>query len=271
MAPPLTPGLDQVKVTSPDFDAAPSIVFCRTHPDVQQAKDWEATLWESWQHDEFRLVRAKCQACLRAEEAAAERRYWSRRGVPDRVVDATLATFRVSGDGTSEKKKALTDATAFVAHAAAPINLSVDTSTRQGGFLLLVGSTGTGKGHLAVAVMKALQLTGGGLFTTHADLLTDLRASYKTGGTATYLEKLKSAPCLILDEFGLAASGADEAPVLYQVIADRHDKRRPTIITSNEELPTLKQALGSRLVDRIREDCTTIVCRWKSFRQQGKA
>jgi len=55
--------------------------------------------------------------------------------------------------------------------------------------------------------------------------------------------------------------------LLYQVLADRYDQRRPTILTSNLERSTLRAALGFRLLDRIREDCTEIVCAWDSWRK----
>lgn len=253
---------DQIR---PALDAAPRRKPCDAHSEVMLALDRQRSVADSWQHESgVRLVYTACQRCQREAEESAGRRYWTRRGVPNRVLDATFQTFESAGQSGAEKQKAMLDAIAFVAKAGAPIDPGVNTSLKRGGFLLIVGSTGTGKGHLAVSAMKALG--EGGLFITQADLLSDLRTSYTDHTTADFLEKFKTTPCLVLDEVGVTVGGKDEAPMLYQILAARHDKRLPTIITSNEELPALKETLGYRLVDRIREDYTVITCRWESHR-----
>lgn len=227
----------------------PATLPCDTHPDAARTLDREETSWASWRNQgRFTPVYAACPKCERAARDAARRRYWTGRGVPATLADETLDTF--TPDGDPARVEALRTCRAF-------------TAGRRG-FLLILGTPGTGKTHLAVGVAKAI---GGGLLTTHPDLLTDLRATYKTGGTDKFLDRLQTASCLILDDFGISSGGADEGPVLYQVLAARHGDGLPTVLTSNEELATVKDALGYRLCDRVAEDFQLVTLAGASHRR----
>lgn len=230
----------------PQFDALPESKACEHHPSVMRAKLFEETCQRSRMEDHFTAAWAPCGECAGMDARAKQRAFWSKRGVPERVLDATLSNFKADLD---EKVIALGKVTAWI--------------KRNGVFLLLAGTTGTGKGHLATGCLKA---QGNGLFITHADMLSDLRASYTLHTTKELIERWQEAEMLVLDEFGLSPGGKDEEPMLYQVLADRYDKRRPTIITSNLEIPALREAIGFRLLDRMTEDCATVICRWSSWR-----
>jgi DNA replication protein DnaC len=247
----------------PQMDIAEQTVHCEQHPDIQMPLDRWTTVWLSRHCEEPRLVYGECRLCeserIAAENAATERQYWRRRGVPERVLHATFDNFERRNESCT---KALEEVQAFVERASP----SLDTTILHNGFLLLLGTLGTGKGHLAVATAKAHGR--GALFITHPDLLTRLRATYGTGGTADFIDKLKEASFLILDEFGLSAGGADEATMLYQVLAWRHDRRLPTVITSNEELPRVKELLGDRLLDRIAENHRVVNIVADSYRRR---
>ncbi|WP_272941129.1 ATP-binding protein [Chthoniobacter flavus] len=115
---------------------------------------------------------------------------------------------------------------------------------------MLLGRSGAGKGYLATA---ALKWNGSGIFLKHPDMLMDLRASYDAGRTQELITRWQDCEMLVLDEFGLSGGGRDEEPMLYQVLADRYDHRRPTIITSNLEIGALREVLGFRLLNRLGE------------------
>lgn len=230
-----------------EFDALPPAKACSSHPDVMRPKLFEETCQRSRLEERFTPAWGACPACAAEGTQTKARRFWSKRGVPERVVDATLANF--SAD-LEEKVMAVGKVRAWL--------------KRNGVFLLLAGTTGTGKGHLAAGCLK---VQGNGLFITHVDMLTDLRASYTLHTTKEVIERWQEAEMLVLDEFGLSAGGKDEEPMLYQVLADRYDKRRPTIITSNLDIPQLREAIGYRLLDRMTEDCATVICRWESWRK----
>ncbi len=220
---------------------------CKTHPLIERQPAFEETCQETRLRGEFTARFSPCPECATGEARAAQRRFWARRGVPERVVDATLSNFIADTEAKTEALRRV-----------------CEWNKRDGVFLLLHGTTGTGKGHLAVGCMK---IHGAGTFITHADMLTDLRASYTLHTTKTLIEQWQAAEVFVLDEFGLSPGGKDEDPMLYQVLADRYDKRRPTIITSNLDLPKLRETLGYRLLDRISEDCVSVRMSWSSHRK----
>jgi DNA replication protein DnaC len=246
----------------PQMDALPQSKPCQNHQQIVVSLDRDETAWQTKQYREFRPAYGKCPLCVADDVAQMHRAFWRRRGVPDRVLHATFDNFEAIGIQAAGAISAVRD---FVDRAKSPLNPSQSLIDLRGGFLLLVGRMGTGKGHLAVAAMKALGR--GGRFITHLDLLTDLRASYSAGTTPAFLELHQEAECLILDEFGVSAGGKDEGPILYQILARRHDRRLPTIITSNETVPVISEILGFRLMDRIREDYRVVVMTGESYRR----
>lgn len=232
-----------------DFEAAPEFAPCADHPNEHRPKLFEETCQASRMAGYFVAAYAPCLSCAGDEARARQARFWARRGVPARLIEATLANYDTIEAGP--------------AVAAARVKRWI---SENGVFLILAGTPGTGKGHLAVGCMKA---HGNGQFITHPDMLSDLRASYTLHTTKDVIEVWKNAEVLVLDEFGISPGGKDEEPLLYQVLAARYDQKRPTIITSNLELAALREAIGFRLIDRITEDCTSIVMRWPS-RRTGK-
>lgn len=232
----------------PDFDAAPETKACEHHPTERRPKLFEETCQATRQADKFRPVYAPCGQCDNEAARASKRAFWRKRGVPERVIDATLSNFIAD---TEEK---------VIARGKAQ-----DWIRRNGTFLLLRGTTGTGKGHLASGCLKA---QGNGLWITQADMLSDLRASYTLRNTAAVIDKWREAEMFVLDEFGVSPGGGDEEAMLYQVLADRYDKRRPTVITTNLDRDKFAEAIGYRLLDRIGEDCTVVPCVWESHRKK---
>lgn len=231
----------------PQFAEAPETKACDQHHAVRRPKLFEESCQRSRQKGEYRTVYAPCPECTGEEARTAQRAFWRRRGVPERVVDSTLANFTTD---TEEKVVAVGKVREWI--------------KRNGIFLLLRGTPGTGKGHLASGCLKA---HGNGLWITQADMLKDLRASYTLHTTTSLIEDWRNAEVFVLDEFGLSPGGGDEESMLYQVLADRYDKRRPTVITTNLDREKFKETIGFRLMDRIGEDCVVVQCIWESHRR----
>jgi DNA replication protein DnaC len=192
-----------------------------------------------------------CPECGTEEQRARKRRLWARRGIPERLREATLEEFQ----------------TPTQAHIDAVTHTGMMVRMRSPLFLLLLGDNGNGKSHLGAA---ALRSRGEGLFITHKSLIDEIRASYgsKTMTSADVIEKYQETPFLALDELGASTGGADEQPQLCDILCKRHDKRFPTIITSNHSLPEIKDILGFRVMDRIAEDYKCCVLRGQSFRSK---
>lgn len=120
------------------------------------------------------------------------------------------------------------------------------------GFLLLLGNYGTGKSHLAVAIIRAMNVRA--RFLTQAGLLARLRATYRNAAAEDVVERCKRVRLLVLDELGVSTGGRDELPMLHDILTTRHGARKPTVLTTN--LATndeLEQAIGPRMFDRLRQ------------------
>lgn len=230
----------------PQFDALPETKPCHDHPTAMRPKLFEETCQRSRMDGEFVAVWAPCEECTGRDSQTKKRAYWRKRGVPERVLDSTLTNFATDTEQRT------------IAHGKVR-----EWIKRNGVFLLLRGTPGTGKGHLAAGCLK---IQGNGTWITHADMLTDLRASYTLRNTKETLAIWQEAECLVLDEFGLSVGGKDEETMLYTVLAKRYDERKPTVITTNQSRDEFRDLIGPRLLDRIGEDCEIVVCNWESWR-----
>jgi DNA replication protein DnaC len=100
--------------------------------------------------------------------------------------------------------------------------------------LYLVGPTGTGKTHAAVAVVRALLETGASVSVKwdSADrLVTRVQDSYGTGTTDSLIQERAGADVYVLDDLGREKGTEDALRVLAMILDEREGS--PTIITSN--------------------------------------
>lgn len=121
------------------------------------------------------------------------------------------------------------------------------------GWLLLLGTYGCGKTHLAAAIANA-QLKQGKpvVFATVPDLLDHLRATFAPSSAVQYdemFERIRNAPLLILDDLGTESPTSWAQEKLYQLINHRYTNQLPTVVTTNVELERIDPRLRSRLVD----------------------
>jgi len=161
--------------------------------------------------------------------------------------------------------------------------------------LLLTGSIGVGKTHLAVGILKALltERGAGGLFYDYRDLLKQVQNSYNQSVAATELEILRpvfEAEVLVLDELGAAKPSDWVWDTVAHILNTRYNDRRTTIITTNyanagplgtepgtngsaraamrEE--TLGDRIGERMRSRLLEMCVVVEMQGEDFRQKVK-
>jgi DNA replication protein DnaC len=100
--------------------------------------------------------------------------------------------------------------------------------------VVLLGPSGVGKTHLAVALgYKATQAGIKTRFVSAADLTLQLTMAHRQGRLKEYLRRGIQLPkLLIIDEVGYLPFSRDEASHLFQVVAQRYE-RGSVIITSN--------------------------------------
>ena len=162
----------------------------------------------------------------------------------------------------------------------AAMNAAKSFSGYPQGWLVLLGDSGVGKTHLAVAIAGE-QLNEGHdvFFTSTLDLLDNLR---RTFGSQSFLafdelfEQVKQTPLLIMDDFQFENSSSWSQEKLYQIIVHRHNAELPTIITARlldtANDPTDKLSPRDPIVSRLNDArlVSTIPIQSGDYRNQGR-
>ena len=134
-------------------------------------------------------------------------------------------------------------------------------------WLVLSGSYGCGKTHLAAAIAnQRVQEGHPALFVVVPDLLDHLRATYAPGSPVPYdkrFEQVRNAPLLVLDDLGTQSATPWAQEKLYQILDYRYNARLPTVITL-ADVGKVDERLKSRLFDLGR--CTRLWIEAPSYR-----
>ncbi|MFC1981281.1 ATP-binding protein [Chloroflexota bacterium] len=125
------------------------------------------------------------------------------------------------------------------------------------GWLVFMGVTGSGKTHLAAAIVNYCYQAGKpALFVVVPEFLDHLRSTFSPESKVSYdqlFESVNTAPLLVLDDFGEQATTPWAQEKLYQVINHRYNAMLPTVITTRyslqEILDEIDISISSRLVD----------------------
>jgi DNA replication protein DnaC len=134
-----------------------------------------------------------------------------------------------------------------------------------------IGSPGTGKTHLAVALGLAACRQGKRVrFATAAQLVMRLEEAQKQYQLDRVLAQLDRIDLLICDELGYLSFSRAGAELLFQVFADRYE-RRSLLVTSNLAFSEWSQVFqGERmtaaLLDRLTHRCQIFEMNSESFR-----
>ncbi len=123
----------------------------------------------------------------------------------------------------------------------------------QKGWLLLTGGYGSGKTHLAAAISnQAVAMGTATIFLTVPDLLDWLRFSFSGSSESNFetrFNEIRTAPLLVMDDFGTQSTTPWADEKLFQIINSRYINRLPTVITSNNQLNDFEGRIHSRLLD----------------------
>ena len=135
----------------------------------------------------------------------------------------------------------------------------------------LIGGRGTGKTHASTALGLALCRLGRRVkFVTAAGLVTHLEEAQQQHRLDRLLTQLDRLDLLIVDELGYLSFSRAGAELLFQVFADRYE-RRSLLITSNLPFGEWGQVFqGERmtaaLLDRLTHKCHIFEMNGESYR-----
>lgn len=183
--------------------------------------------------------------CVESKLLQHRKRQMNALGTLEVLDEMTFETFLPDGIAlTPERKRSLHDA-----YDAARL-----FAAQPQGWLLLTGSFGVGKTHLAAAIGNEVTDRGGRpLFVLVPDLLDHLRASFSPNSEEPFdelFERLKDSPLLILDDLGAESATPWAQEKLFQLLNHRYLRRLPTVITTNRPLDAFEPRLRSRLKDQ---------------------
>jgi DNA replication protein DnaC len=135
----------------------------------------------------------------------------------------------------------------------------------------LVGSHGTGKTHIAIALGQAACRQGLRVrFFTAADLVTELEKAQKQYTLDRFLGQLERVHLLICDELGYVSLSRGGVELLFRIFADRYE-RGSLLITTNLPFGEWNQIFqGERmtaaLLDRLTHRCHIFEMNGESYR-----
>ncbi len=143
--------------------------------------------------------------------------------------------------------------------------------------IVLLGPSGVGKSHLAIALAYRAVMAGiKTRFITAADLMIQLAAAHQQGRLKQYFNRAVLGPkLLVVDEIGYLPFGRDEANLFFNVVAKRYE-RGSMVLTSN--LPFTQwasafaddQTLTAAMLDRLLHHAHIVQISGDSYRLKDK-
>lgn len=212
--------------------------------------------------DRAEAEKARFLADRAREEVERRERMFDNSGVPYRYREKGFAAFQAT---TPQQDRALTYCRQFSA--------AVIADPRSGVSAIFAGNVGTGKTHLACAIVRELCQAGvTARFETVLSAIRSIKDTYRRDSEISETEAidaLVAPPLLVFDEVGVQFDTDHERTLFFEVLNNRYQESRSTLLLSNLTLGELQTFLGDRVIDRFRENGKVLAFGWES--QRGKA
>ncbi len=137
--------------------------------------------------------------------------------------------------------------------------------------VIFMGKSGTGKTHMATSL--GIEACKNGIrtrFVTGCGLANELIEARDDKALSRIIKRYAGYGLLIIDELGYVPFSKEGAQLIFQILAERHE-RKPVIITTNMGFGDWTQIFGdvnmtAALLDRITHKAYVVNCTWESYR-----
>lgn len=224
-----------------------------------------------------REVWTRCKDCDEAE-LAAERQAQANRAAEvqkaqiERMIDEAMIPRRFIGRAF-DNYNAATDAQAAAKSVARDYAESFSDHYKRGTGLIFSGLPGTGKSHLAAAILQGIIPQYNGMYITCMSLIRAVRNTWRKDsdvGETEILGTFAKVPLLVIDEIGVQYGTDGEQTILFDVLDRRYRDMMPTILLTNQAKQGFKEFIGDRSFDRLVENSKWVAFDWDSYRATAR-
>jgi DNA replication protein DnaC len=133
-----------------------------------------------------------------------------------------------------------------------------EENLEMGRCMILSGGVGTGKTHTACSIAREVINRGyRARYTRFPSMMREIKATYGTdenGKESQVISEFTWPHLLVVDEIGIGYGTPYEENTFSDIMAERYDNLRPTILISNLDFAAIERSIGdrnmSRMVDR---------------------
>lgn len=210
--------------------------------------------------DALRRQRVEHEQTIMAKRAALT-------GISPRHIRCSFENYQVCASSEVEAKEQES-----ALHMAMKYARNFKRVREDGTSLVFSGNVGTGKNHLACAIINHIIAEGfSARIVTATGMLRSIKESFREGfSQESVISDLVAVDLLVMDELSAWSLLPDDARLIFEIINRRSEMPAPTIMIANGSVEDLKAAFGNLekpIFDRMRQGGGRVIdFRWDSYR-----